>query len=263
MNNMKNKSQFLKVAVAAAYVAGAIQKKGFGKRHQVRFKGEIDLVTEVDKGCEDKIHKIISREFPEHDFLMEESGSSNKPSEFKWIIDPLDGTTNYAHGYPCFCVSIGLEYRGKVIVGVVYEPIMDQLFTAVRGEGAFRNRKKIKVSKTPILKRGMLVTGFSYDLQKRTKDNIENFSKFIMNAQAVRRDGAAAIDLCYVACGRFDGFWELDLQPWDTAAGSLVLQEAGGKLSRFDGTVFSIYDRDILASNGIIHPEMIDILKGA
>lgn len=258
---MKNHDfkKYLKTAVAAARAAGAIQKKGYEKAHSIQFKGEINLVTEVDKACETKIVKIISRDYPDHDFLTEEEGAYNRPSEFKWIIDPLDGTTNYAHGYPCFCSSIALEHRGQVIVGVVYEPLLDQLFVGLQGGGAFLNGRRIQVSNSPDLKRSLLSTGFGYGVHKDSR-NLDHFSNFILQSQAVRRDGAAAIDICYVACGRFDGFWELDLWPWDIAAATLILKEAGGLSTLFDGRPLDIYAKEILCSNKRIHSRMLAVL---
>jgi len=258
---VKSLDHFLETAVRAAREAGKIQKRNLGKVHTIRFKGEINLVTEVDKECEEKIVKIIGKGYPDHDFLTEESGAFNRPSEFKWIIDPLDGTTNYAHGYPLFCVSIGLEHRGKMVLGVVYEPNMDQLFVGVKGRGAFLNGKRIRVSEISSLKRALLVTGFSYNVKTTTDNNLGHFKNFILSAQAVRRDGVAAIDLCYVACGRYDGFWERDLWPWDTAAASLILKEAGGKVTMFNGGPVDIYGKEIAASNGKIHTEMLKVLK--
>lgn len=260
---MKRSDHFLKTAVRAARAAGEIQMKGFGKAHRIQFKGDINLVTEVDKACEEKIQKMISREFPDHDFLMEESGAWNRSSEYKWIVDPLDGTTNYAHGYPCFCVSIGLEHKGRVVLGVVYEPNLDQLFVGVQGGGATLNGKKIRVSRIGVLQRALLATGFAYNIQKsqRTRNNMSHFENFLRTSQAVRRDGAAAVDICYVACGRFDGFWEMDLRPWDIAAASLILEEAGGTSTLFDGSALNIYTNQIVCSNGMIHPAMMDVLK--
>ena len=257
---MRNLNRFIKIAVRAARASGEIQRKGFGRRHSIRFKGAINLVTEVDHSCEEKIQRIISREFPDHDFLMEESGAWKRPSEYKWIIDPLDGTTNYAHGYPLFCTSIGLEHQGKMVLGVVYEPNRDELFVGVKGRGAALNGRKIRVSKTSILRRAFLATGFAYNVQTVRDNNLDHFSDFILNAQAVRRDGVAAMDLCYVACGRYDGFWELDLRPWDTAAASLILREAGGRISSFEGGPFDLYGREIVASNGVLHRSMIKVL---
>lgn len=253
---------FLKTAIRAARAAGEIQRKGLGKVHKIKFKGEINLVTEIDKACEEKIQKIVSKEFPDHDFLMEESGAWNRPSEYKWIVDPLDGTTNYSHGYPFFCASIGLVYREQVILGVVYEPVMDQLFVGARGGGARLNGKRIHVSKISTLKRSLLATGFAYNVQTTANDNnMDHFNNFIMHTQAVRRDGAAAIDICYVACGRFDGFWELGLWPWDSSAGLVILEEAGGRVTMFDGGPFDLYGKQIVASNGKIHESMVKVLQ--
>ncbi len=257
----KDQERFLKVAIKAAKASGALQKKGLGRKHRIHFKGAINIVTEVDKACEAVIHKIIASAFPGHSFLMEESGASQQESEYKWVVDPLDGTTNYAHTYPLFCTSIGLEYRGRVIVGVVYDPNRDEFFAAVRGGGAFLNGKRIRVSRESSLKKALLCTGFAYNLHTKADNNMRRFERFLLSAQAVRRDGVAAIDLCYVACGRYDGFWELDLWPWDTAAGSLILEEAGGRVTQFDGSPYRINDKQILASNGKIHREMMKVLK--
>ena len=258
---LRDVDHFLKVAVRAARAAGEIQMRSLGKAHKIRFKGEINLVTEVDEACEEKIVRIIKQDFADHDFLTEESGAFNRPSEFRWVIDPLDGTTNYAHAYPLFCTAIGLEHRGKMILGVVYEPNLDQLFVGVRGRGASRDGKKISVSRVPILKRSLLATGFAYNIKTDGKNNIDHFKNFLMNAQAVRRDGVAAVDLCYVACGRYDGFWELGLWPWDTAAASLILEEAGGRVTTFDGSPFCIEGKEIVASNGKIHSAMLEVLR--
>ena len=176
-------------------------------------------------------------------------------------LDPLDGTVNFAHGYPLFCVSIALEHKGEVIAGVVYDPLADELFSAYKGKGAFLNGDKIQVSQIDKLNRAMVSTGFAYNVREARENNIDNFQDMIMNAQAVRRDGVAALDLCYVACGRYDSFWELNLFPWDTAAGILMVSEAGGKVSRFGGEKYTVYEKDILVSNGKIHPEMVKILS--
>jgi len=259
---MKNDYQrYLKSAVRAAQSAGALQMRSYEKKHDVRFKGEINLVTEVDQACEDRILKILRQSFPDHDILTEETGAHLKASEYKWIVDPLDGTTNYAHGYPCFCVSIALLHRGKSVVGVVYDPNLNNLFWTVRGGGAWRNKTKIRVSKTKDLKRSLLATGFAYNVHTAKNDNIDHFTNFLKNSQAVRRDGAAAIDICYVACGRFDGFWELGLKPWDVAAATLILEEAGGLSTMFSGDSLDIYGDNILCSNGRIHRPMLEILR--
>ncbi len=253
---------FLKTALRAARAAGTIQKRNYGKTHDIRFKGEINLVTEVDKACEAAVLKILSKAHPDHDILTEETGAHGHDSEYKWIIDPLDGTTNYAHGYPCFCISIGLEHRGKMIVGVVYNPSLEEVFWGVRGGGAWLNGKRIRVSKTTRLKRSLLATGFAYNVHTSKNDNIDNFTNFLKTSQAVRRDGAAAIDICYIACGRFDGFWEMGLKPWDTAAATLILEEAGGRSTLFDGSRLNLYADEIVCSNGRIHPQMLKVLGG-
>ncbi|HET6369571.1 MAG TPA: inositol monophosphatase family protein, partial [Nitrospiria bacterium] len=181
-------------------------------------------------------------------------------SPYRWIIDPLDGTTNYAHGFPCFCVSIGLEHEGNVLLGVVYDPIRSELFYAERGKGATLNGRRIRVSSTFSLSRSLLVTGFAYDIRISQENNIDHFTRFSMRSQGVRRTGSAALDLCYVASGRFDGFWEMKLHPWDVAAGSLIVKEAGGEISTFSGDPFYIDSKEILATNGKIHREMIAVL---
>ena len=257
-------NRFLKVAIAAAKESGGLQLASLGRPHEIRFKGEINLVTEVDKRCEKAIMKRLRKATPTADFLTEESGeilSKRGSSGLRWIIDPLDGTTNYAHNYPLFCTSIALAVRGRVEVGVVYDPNHDELFYAVRGRGAFRNGKRIRASRIVRLKRALLATGFAYDVQRSMNNNLNHFKNFIMTAQAVRRDGVAAIDLCYVACGRYDGFWEIGLWPWDVAAGALILEEAGGKSTLFNGAPLNIYRNQIVASNGKIHRQMVRVIR--
>jgi len=252
---------FLKTAIQAAKAAGAIQKKNYEKKHKIDFKGEINLVTETDQACEKLILKILRKNHPDHDILTEETGAHLKGSEYKWIVDPLDGTTNYAHGYPCFCVSIALEHRGKIIVGVVYHPLLDELFWSIRGRGAYLNKKKIHVSPIKQPKRALLATGFAYNVHTTKNDNLNHFRNFLKTVQAVRRDGAAAIDISYIACGRFDGFWEMGLKPWDIAAAGLILEEAGGRITMFDGNRLDIYGDNVVASNGFIHRAMVGILQ--
>lgn len=198
---------------------------------------------------------------PEYDILAEEGGGSDSGSACRWILDPLDGTTNYAHGYPCFCVSLALEYDRKIIWGAVYDPIRDELFSAEKGNGAFLNSKRINVSSTEKLDRAMLCTGFPYDVRKSTDDILNVLEGFLKKAQAIRRDGSAALDLCYVAMGRFDGFWEVKLKPWDIAAGALIVQEAGGCATGFAGEFLDLNKGDVLASNSLIHDEMINIIR--
>ena len=246
-----------KLAKKIAQGAGAIQRRHLGRIKNIRFKGDINLLTEVDQACEKFIIDKIKAHYPDHDILAEESGTSySQSSDYRWIIDPLDGTTNYAHGYPFFGVSIGLEYRGKIVCGVVYDPIRDELFSAVKDKGADLNGKPICVSKNQSLKKSLLATGFAYNVHETEIDNLDHFSNFIKTAQAVRRDGTAALDLCYVACGRFDGYWELGLWPWDVAAGYLIVEEAGGRVTQFRGMSFDVYGKEIVASNGLIHDEM-------
>ena len=252
---------YIDVAEAAAREAGEKLKKKLGKIREIEFKGKNNLVTEVDKLSERTIIDRIKRSFPSHDIFAEESGRHSKNSDHVWIIDPLDGTTNYAHAYPFFSVSIALEVGGVVEAGLVYDPVKDELFTAERGNGALLNGEGIRVSDSQNLGHSHLATGFVHENNKMVEDNLKHFANFIRRARAVRRDGSAALDLCYVACARFDGFWELGLNPWDTAAGVLIVEEAGGKITDFKGGKFSIYVKEILTSNGRIHGEMIDVLS--
>jgi len=210
---------------------------------------------------EELIKERISRAYPHHQILAEESDIPKKHAPFRWIVDPLDGTMNYAHGYPIFCVSVALEVEGTVEVGAVYDPMRDELFTSIRGNGAVMNGNQIAVSRTAELNDALVATGFSYDIRTSEANNIDNWNAMIVRAQAVRRAGSAALDLCYTAMGRFDGFWELKLNPWDVAAGALIVQEAGGTVTRLGGEPFTIYSQETLASNGRIHPQMIEILS--
>jgi myo-inositol-1(or 4)-monophosphatase len=254
----------LNFAIDVARDAGGllIQRLGAAK---VTNKGDIDLVTEADLASENLIIERIRSYYPQHGILAEESGEAElvgggKRSEWKWIIDPLDGTTNYAHSYPCFCVSIALEHAGVLEVGVVYDPVRDEMFAAERGNGATLNDRKITVSSVEELRDAMLCTGFPYNVRERP-DFTRDFANFTMAAQAVRRDGSAALDLAYVACGRFDGFWEDGLSPWDIAAGQILIEEARGKVSNFENEPLSIYTKKVLASNGLVHDAMLRVLK--
>lgn len=242
---------------------GAILRKSYGMRQTIHFKGEINLVTDVDRESEKHILGRIRERFPDHGLLSEESPEHRSPSPYRWIVDPLDGTTNYAHGYPCFCVSVAVEHEGAVVAGAVYDPLLDESFTAANGEGAFRNGERIAVSKIAGLRKSLLATGFAYDVNTSTDDNFDYFRAFVLTGQAIRRDGSAALDLCYLACGRFDGFWELKLKPWDTAAGLLILHEAGGISTRLDGGPYDIHQPDLLASNGLLHAQMVEVLRTA
>lgn len=255
-------NRFKKTALDAAQAAGLLLKKNIYKPHAIEFKGVIDIVTEMDKKAEGLIMKIIKDKFPDHGILTEESQEQKTGSEYRWIIDPLDGTTNYSHGYPVFCVSVALERDGEIIMGVVYDPMLDELFTAEKGRGAYLHKKKIRVSRIAGLSRSLLATGFPYDVRTSQENNMNHFANFAVRAQAIRRAGSAALDMCYVACGRFDGFWELKLKPWDTAAAALIIQEAGGTATDFKGSPFSLYSGETLASNGLIHEEMIKVLQG-
>jgi myo-inositol-1(or 4)-monophosphatase len=254
----------LNFAIQTARDAGRILAERMGRSIQITNKGDIDLVTEADLAAERLIVERIKSYYPRHAILAEESGSSHlegqPKSEYLWIVDPLDGTTNYAHGYPCFCVSIALEHNGVLEIGVIYDPTRDETFAAERGEGATLNGRRIRVSEIDDLNRAMLCTGFPYDVRDRG-DFARHFANFIMHAQAVRRDGSAALDLAYVACGRFDGFWEEGLRPWDVAAGVLLIEEAGGRVSRYDGTAFDIYTPPIIVSNGLLHDEMLRVVQ--
>jgi myo-inositol-1(or 4)-monophosphatase len=254
----------LDFAIQTAREAGRVLAEKFGRAIRVTNKGDIDLVTEADIASERLIVERIRSYHPRHAILTEESGDvvalGDVDSEYKWIIDPLDGTTNYAHGYPVFCVSVALEHEGRVVVGVVYDPTRDELFAAERGGGATLNGRSLRVSETSELNDALLCTGFPYDVRDRG-DFARHFRNFIMRAQSVRRDGAAALDLAYVAAGRFDAFYEEGLRPWDVAAGVLLAEEAGGRVTHYDGSPFRIYTPPIAASNGLIHEAMLDVLR--
>jgi len=244
----------------AVKAGGALLKERFGDVRTVSFKGKLNLVTDADHCSEEAIVRFLSRELPDFGILTEERQEVAGASPYRWILDPLDGTTNYAHGYPFFCVSLALEQSGSVIWGAVYDPLRDELFSAGRHAGALLNGSPVTVSETRDLERAMLCTGFPYDVHDSPHNNIEYCIRFLKTAQAVRRDGAAALDLCYVAAGRFDGFWEMKLNPWDIAAGILIVAEAGGAVSKFDGAPPDIFRGDILASNGHLHRRMVQTL---
>jgi myo-inositol-1(or 4)-monophosphatase len=256
-------AELREVAVAASQAAGAaIRGVAEAGVQNVRFKGEgkRDLVTEADKRSEQIIVDAITGRFPDHRILAEEGTSTGGSGAYRWIIDPLDGTTNFAHQYPLYCVSIAVERGGETLVGVVYAPYMDELFVAVRGQGATLNGAPIHVSGVTELIGGLLCTGFPYRLDGPTGNNLSNWGNFVLRTQATRRDGAAALDLCYVGAGRFDGFWELNLQPWDIAAGALIVQEAGGTITDAYGKPFTVEGHDVVASNGHLHQQMLDVL---
>src|SRR5215472_11019564 len=225
----------LNFAVRVAQEAGRLLRDRLGTRIDISLKGAINLVTDVDLASEQLIREAIATHYPKHQVLAEEGGLVETSSDYRWIVDPLDGTSNYAHGYPVFAVSIGLEYRGEMVLGVVYDPMREETFAAERGGGAALNNRPIRVSSTAELGSSMLSTGFPYDIKTSKLTNLDHWANFAVRARALRRDGAAALDLCYLACGRFDGFWELNLGPWDTAAGALIALEAGARVTDFAG----------------------------
>ncbi len=246
--------------------AGALLMGYFHQRIRIEYKGEADLVTAADRASEALIRERIRARWPDHDILGEEQGLSDQGSRYRWYVDPLDGTTNFAHGYPVFCVSMGLEYRepgeesstkpAERIAAVIYDPTRDELFSAEQGKGARLNGEPIQVSKTATVGESLLGTGFPS--HKRHKNpNIFFYHQLTLRSHGIRRAGSAALDLCSVACGRYEGFWEFNLNPWDTAAGVLIVQEAGGKVTKFDGSPFELNSRETLASNGIIHGALI------
>ncbi|MBI5267498.1 MAG: inositol monophosphatase [candidate division Zixibacteria bacterium] len=248
---------------ALAVEAGDLLKRGFSRRVAVSYKGRIDPVTEVDLASERFIVEKINGAYPDHDILTEEDTIKRKrASRFRWIIDPLDGTVNFAHGFPIYCVSIAVEYDGEVIAGAVCDPERGELFHAARGRGAYLNKQRLHISREKNLERALLATGFAYDIGTSRRNNLGYFARMAKQAQGIRRPGSAAIDLCWVAAGRLDGFWELKLHPWDTAAAVLILKEAGGKYSRVNGKPYAITDPDLLATNGHLHDPMRRVLTG-
>jgi myo-inositol-1(or 4)-monophosphatase len=251
---------YLETAIDLCRAAGDILNYYADRDKLVEFKGHANLVTIADKKSEELIIGGILSRYPSHSILAEESGATQSGAPVKWIIDPLDGTTNFAHGYPFYCVSIAVEEKGEIVCGAVYDPVREEMFSAARGAGAYRNGERLKVSNVDRLSQALLITGFPYNFRERLDTVIRQFGKFLVASQAVRRGGSAALDLCYVASGRLDGFWELYLQPWDTAAGHVILEEAGGRVTDFKGGPFSIYNKETLASNGLLHEEMRSVL---
>ena len=254
---------FLATAIEAVLRAGDLQMARFGQPFEVSKKGRIDLVTDVDIEVERGVRRLLAERFPAHDVLAEElDGGATHGSGFCWIFDPLDGTTNFAHGLPIFCSSLALEIDGQLEVAAVYDPWRRELFTAERGGGAFLNGGRLAVSDAPTLLESLLVTGFPYDVHDPEvgADVVGLFGAFIGKAQAVRRLGSAALDLCYVAAGRMDGFWEEHLKPWDVAAGALLVREAGGRVTGLQGAPFDVRRASLVASNGVIHEAMVDVI---
>jgi myo-inositol-1(or 4)-monophosphatase len=235
-------------------------RSAYRRPRQIDYKGEVDLVTSADLAAEKLIVSAVRDVFPDHAILAEEGGG-DQSGDHVWLIDPLDGTTNFAHGFPVFCVSIALRGPEGLLVGVVYDPLRDECFTASRGQGAHLNGEPVHVSACPALDKALLATGFPYDRRTVEDNNVHAFSVFIRRCQGIRRAGSAALDLCYVACGRFDGYWEMRLKPWDMSAGALIVREAGGRITDYRGREHGVSDSyNIAASNGPIHPEMLSTL---
>jgi myo-inositol-1(or 4)-monophosphatase len=256
MTSSSNNHDFLPAMADIAREAGALLMDYFRQNVKVEYKGEADLVTVADRKSEALIRERIGRHWPTHDVLGEEGGLRDTGSDYRWYVDPLDGTTNFAHGFPVFCVSMALDHKGNRIAGVIYDPTRDELFAAEKGSGAYLNQQRIHVSGTENLAECLVATGFPS--HKRHKNpNIFFYHQITLHTHGVRRAGSAALDLCCVACGRFDGFWEFNLNSWDTAAGVLIVQEAGGQVTDFKGGPFQLDSRETLASNGLVHPAML------
>ena len=253
--------EFLPAAREAAEAAGRLLRRGLDEAKDVGYKGAVDLVTNFDGLAQEIIVDRISSVYPHHAVLAEEGLRPAGESEFLWVIDPLDGTTNFAHGLPVFAVSIGLVFRGAPVLGVVFDPVRENMFTAAAGGGAYLGGRSIHVSNVDDLDRSLLATGFPYDIRESPVNNLDHFQNFCLRAQAVRRCGSAALDLCYLACGRFDGFWELKLKPWDVAAGTLIVTEAGGRVTDLDGGAFRIDNGETVATNSLIHEAMLAVLR--
>jgi len=253
--------EFARVGEAVVREAGRYLRQNLGRRVEASYKGAVDLVTPFDLGAQEIVVGRLAEAFPGHGFLAEEGLARPGASDCRWIIDPLDGTTNFAHGLPIFSVSAALECAGRLVLGLVYDPMRDELFRAEAGGGAVLNGTPIRVSTVPELGRSLLATGFPYDVRSSAVNNLDHWGRFIVRAQAIRRCGSAALDLCYVACGRFDGFWELKLKPWDVAAGALMVGEAGGRLSDFEGRPFALDAPGLVATNGRIHEPIIEVLN--
>ena len=259
--SVREREDLQTTAIDAARLAGEVLLEYARTGFHVEYKNAVNLVTDADRRAEQVIVDTIHRAYPDHSVLAEERGMEpGRDSPYRWIIDPLDGTTNFAHGFPLYCVSIGVEYHDRMILGVVLDPTRQELFVAADGQGAMLNGQPIRVSKSATLETALLVTGFAYDIRESTHNNLDYFSKFCLCARGVRRTGTAALDLCYVAAGRFDGFWEMKLHPWDMAAGSLIVTEAGGCMSDFSGKAFTIYGQEMVASNNLIHRGMLSVL---
>jgi len=251
----------LRTAVRAVREAGRIQRRSFHAVHTVTFKGLTDLVTEVDHACEQAVVRILRKAFPDHDLLLEETRVPETGSPYQWVVDPLDGTTNYTHRYPHFCCSVALRHRGGTVLGAVLDPYRDELFTTVRGRGAYLNKDRIRVSRETRLIRSLVATGFPYDLRTAADDNLQSFCKVVPEVRSIRRSGCAALDLCYLASGRLDGYWAVKLAPWDAAAGVLLVQEAGGRVTDRKGGRNTQGPQGLVASNRRIHGKLMALLQ--
>jgi myo-inositol-1(or 4)-monophosphatase len=251
--------EYLDAAIEIAREAGAILREGFDRPKQISYKGDVDLVTESDRRSEELVVARLRERFPEHGIVAEEGGGSAAAvAKYCWHVDPLDGTTNFAHGYPCFAVSIGLAEEGRPIAGAVFNPVHDELFSAARGEGAYLNGDWISVSRVEKLATSLVATGFPTH-QRKNSANINYYWQFTLRSHGVRRDGAAALDLCSVACGRFDAFWEFGLKSWDTTAGIVIVEEAGGRVTDLEGKPYRLGGPSILATNGHVHTETLQL----
>jgi len=254
-------AHWLAEACEVARAAGRILREGYGRPGAIDYKGGIDLVTEFDRRSEAFIKSELVRRFPGHGWLGEETGGASAGEEFRWVVDPLDGTTNFAHAYPFFCVSIALEVEGTSTLGVVYDPMRDECFAAERGCGATLNGVPIRVSHVSDLSRALAATGFAYDVHKKPEETLRFFAPFLSRVQGIRRDGSAALNLCYLACGRFDLFWEVKLHPWDVAAGALIVEEAGGRVTDFAGGAMPADGFEVAGSNGALQADLLEVLS--
>ncbi len=262
-----NKFEFAHIADGIARQAGALLRKFYGKGVSTEYKGDVDIVTEADRASEQLIREKLKAAFPAHGVYGEEGTRDQMESEYRWYVDPLDGTTNFAHGFPAFCVVLGLEHRpaglaadadGEIVAGVIYDPLRNEMFTAERGKGAFLNGRAIHVSRTKTLQESLTATGFPSQ-KRHASPNVHFYQQITLRSHGVRRAGSAALDLAYVACGRLDGFWEFNLNPWDTSAGVLLVTEAGGTVTHFDGGKFTLDSREVLATNKLILPEITHV----